>query len=89
MVDRVVAGADGRVAGRHPADDRRMPRLRPHRTRRAAGRRDRRPVPGNADVDLSVMTPEQRAALTERLRGGAQPAANPFGPGSAHPGASR
>jgi ATP-binding protein involved in chromosome partitioning len=36
---------------------------------------------GNADVALSVMTPEQRAALTERLRGG-RTRGNPFGPGS-------
>jgi ATP-binding protein involved in chromosome partitioning len=38
--------------------------------------------PGNADVTLSVMTPEQRAALTERLRGGRAARGNPFGPGS-------
>jgi ATP-binding protein involved in chromosome partitioning len=37
---------------------------------------------GNADVTLSVMTPEQRAALTERLRGGRAARGNPFGPGS-------
>lgn len=37
---------------------------------------------GNADVVLSVMTPEQRAALTERLRGGRAARGNPFGPGS-------
>lgn len=36
---------------------------------------------GNAAVELSVMTPEQRAALTERLRGG-RARTNPFGPGS-------
>jgi ATP-binding protein involved in chromosome partitioning len=36
---------------------------------------------GNAEVALSVMTPEQRAALTERLRGG-RARGNPFGPGS-------
>ena len=33
-------------------------------------------------VDVSVMTPAQRAALTERLRGGRGPRAMPFGPGS-------
>jgi ATP-binding protein involved in chromosome partitioning len=38
--------------------------------------------PGYADVTLSVMTPEQRAALTERLRGGRAARGNPFGPGS-------
>ncbi|MCD5346670.1 Mrp/NBP35 family ATP-binding protein [Agromyces sp. S2-1-8] len=37
---------------------------------------------GNADVELSVMTPEQRAALTERLRGGRAARGNPFGPGT-------
>ncbi|WP_394552557.1 Mrp/NBP35 family ATP-binding protein [Agromyces sp. MMS24-JH15] len=37
---------------------------------------------GNADVVLSVMTPEQRAALTERLRGGRAARTNPFGPGT-------
>ncbi|WP_157008563.1 Mrp/NBP35 family ATP-binding protein [Agromyces laixinhei] len=37
---------------------------------------------GNAEVVLSVMTPEQRAALTERLRGGRAARGNPFGPGS-------
>ncbi|WP_395242669.1 Mrp/NBP35 family ATP-binding protein [Agromyces sp. MMS24-K17] len=36
---------------------------------------------GNAEVVLSVMTPEQRAALTERLRGG-RARGNPFGPGT-------
>ncbi|WP_136707915.1 P-loop NTPase [Agromyces sp. H66] len=38
--------------------------------------------PGNADVDLTVMTPEQRQALTERLRGGRAARGNPFGPGT-------
>ena len=38
--------------------------------------------PGNAEVTLTVMTPEQRAALTERLRGGRAARGNPFGPGS-------
>lgn len=37
---------------------------------------------GNASVELSVMTPEQRAALTERLRGGRAARGNPFGPGT-------
>jgi ATP-binding protein involved in chromosome partitioning len=37
---------------------------------------------GNAAVELSVMTPEQRAALTERLRGGRAARGNPFGPGT-------
>ncbi|QAY73581.1 DUF59 domain-containing protein [Agromyces protaetiae] len=37
---------------------------------------------GNVDVALSVMTPEQRQALTEKLRGGASARQNPFGPGS-------
>jgi ATP-binding protein involved in chromosome partitioning len=37
---------------------------------------------GRADVTLSVMTPEQRGALTERLRGGRAARTNPFGPGS-------
>ncbi len=38
--------------------------------------------PGNADVELTVMTPEQRQALTERLRGGRAARGNPFGPGT-------
>ncbi|MEI5583320.1 MULTISPECIES: Mrp/NBP35 family ATP-binding protein [unclassified Agromyces] len=38
--------------------------------------------PGNAVVRLGVMTPEQRQALTERLRGGRQARGNPFGPGT-------
>nr|WP_312855146.1 P-loop NTPase [Agromyces agglutinans] len=37
---------------------------------------------GNAEVVLSVMTPEQRQALTERLRGGRAARGNPFGPGT-------
>ena len=37
---------------------------------------------GNATVRLGVMTPEQRQALTERLRGGRQARGNPFGPGT-------
>ncbi|WP_308799309.1 Mrp/NBP35 family ATP-binding protein [Agromyces silvae] len=37
---------------------------------------------GNATVELTVMTPEQRAALTERLRGGRAARGNPFGPGT-------
>ena len=82
MVDRVSVGDDGRVARRHPADDRRMPRLRPHRTRRAAGRRVGRGRRATPTSTLSVMTPEQRAALTERLRGGRAARGNPFGPGS-------
>jgi ATP-binding protein involved in chromosome partitioning len=36
---------------------------------------------GNATVELTVMTPERRAALTERLRGG-RARGNPFGPGT-------
>ncbi|WP_372458692.1 Mrp/NBP35 family ATP-binding protein [Agromyces mediolanus] len=36
---------------------------------------------GNADVELTVMTPAQRNALTERLRAG-RPRGNPFGPGT-------
>ncbi|NYF17317.1 ATP-binding protein involved in chromosome partitioning [Microbacterium sp. AK009] len=41
-------------------------------------------VPGIRDVDvtLGVMTPEERAALTERLRGGRARREMPFGPGS-------
>ena len=38
--------------------------------------------PGNAEVELTVMTPEQRQALTERLRGGRAARGNPFGPGT-------
>ncbi|GAA4371421.1 Mrp/NBP35 family ATP-binding protein [Agromyces bauzanensis] len=38
--------------------------------------------PGRADVLLTVMTPEQRQALTERLRGGRAARGNPFGPGT-------
>ncbi|WP_240665774.1 Mrp/NBP35 family ATP-binding protein [Agromyces sp. LHK192] len=36
---------------------------------------------GNVEVELNVMTPEQRQALTERLRGG-KARGNPFGPGT-------
>ena len=82
MVESVSAGDDGRVRRRHPPDDRRMPRLRPHRTRRAPGRRGRRRRRATPTSTLSVMTPEQRAALTERLRGGRAARGNPFGPGS-------
>lgn len=41
-------------------------------------------VPGVVDVDvrLGVMTPDERAALTERLRGGRAARTMPFGPGS-------
>ncbi|GAA1502753.1 ATP-binding protein involved in chromosome partitioning [Agromyces terreus] len=37
---------------------------------------------GAVDVTLTVMTPEQRTALTERLRGGKAARGNPFGPGT-------
>ncbi|KQM83078.1 Mrp/NBP35 family ATP-binding protein [Agromyces sp. Leaf222] len=37
---------------------------------------------GMADVTLTVMTPAQRTALTERLRGGKAGRGNPFGPGT-------
>lgn len=37
---------------------------------------------GNAHVELTVMTPDQRAALTEKLRGTRAARANPFGPGT-------
>lgn len=37
---------------------------------------------GNAGVRLGVMTPGQRQALTERLRGGREARGNPFGPGT-------
>ncbi|WP_430645666.1 Mrp/NBP35 family ATP-binding protein [Agromyces sp. GXS1127] len=37
---------------------------------------------GHATVELGVMTPDQRAALTERLRGGRAARGNPFGPGT-------
>ena len=81
MVESVTVGDDGRV---HvvirltivgcPASDRIERDVR-QAAETAAG-------PGNADVTLSVMTPEQRAALTERLRGGRAARGNPFGPGS-------
>ena len=80
MVDHVVAGDDGRVeVGIRltivgcPASDRieRDVRLAAESVAGA----------GNAAVELSVMTPEQRAALTERLRGG-RSRTNPFGPGT-------
>jgi ATP-binding protein involved in chromosome partitioning len=80
MVDHVVAGDDGRVeVGIRltivgcPASDRieRDVRLAAESVAGA----------GNAAVELSVMTPEQRAALTERLRGG-RTRTNPFGPGT-------
>ena len=81
MVESVTAGADGRV---HvairltivgcPASDRIERDVR-QAAETVAG-------PGNADVTLGVMTPAQRAALTERLRGGRAARGNPFGPGS-------
>lgn len=81
MVESVSAGDDGRVrvvirltiVG-CPASDRIERDVR-QAAEAIAG-------PGNADVTLSVMTPEQRAALTERLRGGRAARGNPFGPGS-------
>jgi ATP-binding protein involved in chromosome partitioning len=81
MVESVSAGDDGRVrvvirltiVG-CPASDRIERDVR-QAAETVAG-------PGNADVILSVMTPEQRAALTERLRGGRAARGNPFGPGS-------
>ncbi|MFD4420833.1 Mrp/NBP35 family ATP-binding protein [Agromyces sp. NPDC058484] len=81
MVESVSAGDDGRVqvvirltiVG-CPASDRIERDVR-QAAETVAG-------PGNADVTLSVMTPEQRAALTERLRGGKAARGNPFGPGS-------
>ncbi|NUT57745.1 MAG: P-loop NTPase, partial [Agromyces sp.] len=81
MVDSVTAGDDGRVhVGIRltivgcPASDRIERDVR-QAAEAVAGA-------GNADVTLSVMTPEQRAALTERLRGGRAARGNPFGPGS-------
>ncbi|MDQ0575931.1 Mrp/NBP35 family ATP-binding protein [Agromyces albus] len=81
MVESVTAGGDGRV---HvvirltivgcPASDRIERDVR-QAAESVAGA-------GMADVTLSVMTPEQRAALTERLRGGRAARGNPFGPGS-------
>lgn len=81
MVERVTAGDDGRVevvirltiVG-CPASD------RIERDVRAAG--EQVAGAGNVEVELTVMTPEQRAALTERLRGGRAARGNPFGPGS-------
>ncbi|GAA1764406.1 Mrp/NBP35 family ATP-binding protein [Agromyces humatus] len=80
MVDRVVAGDDGRVeVGIRltivgcPASDRIERDVR-QAAETVAGA-------GRAVVELSVMTPEQRAALTERLRGG-RARTNPFGPGT-------
>ena len=80
MVDHVVAGDDGRVeVGIRltivgcPASDRIERDVR-QAAESVAGA-------GNAAVELSVMTPEQRAALTERLRGG-RSRTNPFGPGT-------
>lgn len=80
MVDRVVETGDGRVdVGIRltivgcPASDRIERDVR-QAAESVAGA-------GNAAVELSVMTPEQRAALTERLRGG-RARTNPFGPGS-------
>jgi ATP-binding protein involved in chromosome partitioning len=80
MLDRVVARDDGRVlvvvrltiVG-CPASD------RIERDVRAAA--EQVAGAGLVDVELTVMTPEQRAALTERLRGG-QERTNPFGPGT-------
>ncbi|MGX5695931.1 Mrp/NBP35 family ATP-binding protein [Agromyces soli] len=80
MLERVVAGDDGRVlvvvrltiVG-CPASD------RIERDVRAAA--EQIAGSGLVDVELTVMTPEQRAALTERLRGG-RARTNPFGPGT-------
>jgi ATP-binding protein involved in chromosome partitioning len=81
MVESVAAGDDGRVqVGIRltivgcPASDRIERDVR-QAAETVAG-------PGNAEVTLTVMTPEQRAALTERLRGGRTVRGNPFGPGS-------
>ncbi len=81
MVESVTAGADGRVQVAIrltivgcPASDRIERDVR-QAAEAVAG-------PGNADVTLGVMTPAQRAALTERLRGGRAARGNPFGPGS-------
>ena len=81
MVESVTAGADGRVQVAIrltivgcPASDRIERDVR-QAAETVAG-------PGNADVTLGVMTPAQRAALTERLRGGRAARGNPFGPGS-------
>lgn len=81
MVDHVVVGDDGRVeVGIRltivgcPASDRIERDVR-QAAETAAGA-------GMAAVVLTVMTPEQRAALTERLRGGRTARSNPFGPGS-------
>jgi ATP-binding protein involved in chromosome partitioning len=38
--------------------------------------------PGNVTVDVSVMTREQRRAMTEKLRGGKEARSNQFGPDS-------
>ncbi len=80
MLERVSAGEDGRVlvvvrltiVG-CPASD------RIERDVRAAA--EQVAGAGLVDVELTVMTPEQRAALTERLRGG-RARTNPFGPGT-------
>jgi ATP-binding protein involved in chromosome partitioning len=81
MVESVTAGADGRVQVAIrltivgcPASDRIERDVR-QAAETVTG-------PGNADVILGVMTPAQRAALTERLRGGRAARGNPFGPGS-------
>jgi ATP-binding protein involved in chromosome partitioning len=81
MVEGVEVGADGRADVRIrltivgcPASDRIERDVR-QAAEAVVG-------PGNAVVTLSVMTPEQRAALTERLRGGRAARGNPFGPGS-------
>lgn len=81
MVDQVVVGDDGRVeVGIRltivgcPASDRIERDVR-QAAETVVGA-------GNAGVVLGVMTPEQRAALTERLRGGKAARGNPFGPGS-------
>ena len=70
MVGAVSVDAAGTRPCRDQADDRRMPGRRHDRTRRA--RRHGRPCPASrgVDVDVSVMTPAERAALTEKLRGG-------------------
>ena len=70
-----------RRAGRHRPDDRRLPRGRPHpREVRAAAAS----VAGVTDValEVGVMSPDERRALTERLRGGRAPREMPFGPGT-------
>ena len=79
---RDISVAGGVALGRHRPHDRRLPRGRPHLARMCA--LPRHPSRASTDValEVGVMSPDERRALTERLRGGRAAREMPFGPGS-------